>query len=102
MLEKKVNGLERHLDRAGCDGMTNAAVPVAMRSAVSAMRSPMQRERVESSRAVDDGALLLVGLHPAAVDVARRWLEIGAERAQCSLNGFQYWHSGGCAPAALC
>ena len=90
MLEQKVNGLQRHLNRAGYDGMTNAAVPVAMRSAVTAMRSLMQRERVEPAGAVDDGALLSVGLHLEAVNLGRPWLEIGAERARCSLDGFQY------------
>jgi 5,10-methylenetetrahydromethanopterin reductase len=37
---------------------------------------------------VADGAVLLVGLHPAAVAEARRRLEAGARRAGRSLDGF--------------
>ena len=37
---------------------------------------------------VADGAVLLVGLHPAAVAEARRHLEVGARRAGRSLDGF--------------
>ena len=44
---------------------------------------------VELAGEVADGALLLVGLHPRAVDTARRRLEIGAARAGRNLNGFQ-------------
>ncbi len=44
---------------------------------------------VELAGEVADGALLLVGLHPKAVDAARRRLEIGAARAGRSLEGFQ-------------
>ena len=44
---------------------------------------------VELAGEVADGALLLVGLHPKAVDAARRRLEIGAARAGRSLDGFQ-------------
>ena len=44
---------------------------------------------VELAGEVADGALLLVGLHPKAVEAARRRLEIGAARAGRSLNGFQ-------------
>ena len=44
---------------------------------------------VELAGEVADGALLLVGLHPRAVDAARRRLEIGAARAGSNLNGFQ-------------
>ncbi|MCE2501727.1 MAG: LLM class flavin-dependent oxidoreductase [Dehalococcoidia bacterium] len=44
---------------------------------------------VELAGEVADGALLLVGLHPRAVDAARRRLEIGAARAGRSLDGFQ-------------
>ena len=43
---------------------------------------------VELAGEVADGALMLVGLHPKAVDAARRRLEIGAERAGRSLDGF--------------
>jgi 5,10-methylenetetrahydromethanopterin reductase len=43
---------------------------------------------VELAGEVADGALLLVGLHPAAVKAARRHLAIGAERAGRALNGF--------------
>ena len=44
---------------------------------------------VELAGEVADGALLLVGLHPKAIDAARRRLEIGAERVGRSLEGFQ-------------
>jgi 5,10-methylenetetrahydromethanopterin reductase len=43
---------------------------------------------VELAGEVADGALLLVGLHPAAIAEARRRLEIGAGRAGRSLDGF--------------
>ncbi|MEE8465219.1 MAG: LLM class flavin-dependent oxidoreductase, partial [Dehalococcoidia bacterium] len=38
---------------------------------------------------VADGALMLVGLHPASVAAARRRLETGAERGKRDLQGFQ-------------
>ena len=38
---------------------------------------------------VADGAVLLVGLHPAAVAEARRRLEVGARRSGRSLDGFR-------------
>ena len=44
---------------------------------------------VELAGEVADGALLLVGLHPRAVDAARRRLETGAARAERTLDGFQ-------------
>jgi 5,10-methylenetetrahydromethanopterin reductase len=44
---------------------------------------------VELAGEVADGALLLVGLHPAAIAEARRRIEAGAERAGRSLNGFR-------------
>ncbi len=44
---------------------------------------------VELAGEVADGALLLVGLHPDAVDAARRRLEIGATRAGRNLDAFQ-------------
>jgi len=44
---------------------------------------------VELAGEVADGALLLVGLHPKAVEAARRRLEAGAARAGRSLDGFQ-------------
>ena len=44
---------------------------------------------VELAGEVADGALLMVGLHPGAVEAARRRLEIGAARAGRSLEGFQ-------------
>ena len=44
---------------------------------------------VELAGEVADGAFLLVGLHPKAVEAARRRLEIGAVRSGRSLNGFQ-------------
>ena len=44
---------------------------------------------VELAGEVADGAMLLVGLHPRAVEAARRRLEIGAARAGRNLDGFQ-------------
>ena len=44
---------------------------------------------VELAGEVADGALLLVGLHPGAVEAARRRLEAGAAKAGRSLDGFQ-------------
>ena len=44
---------------------------------------------VELAGEVADGALLLVGLHPRAVEAARRRLEIGAARAGRRLDGFE-------------
>ena len=44
---------------------------------------------VELAGEVADGALLLVGLHPRAVEAARRRLGAGAARAGRSLDGFQ-------------
>ena len=44
---------------------------------------------VELAGEVADGALLLVGLHPKAVEAARRRLETGAARAGRSLEGFK-------------
>ena len=44
---------------------------------------------VELAGEVADGALLLAGLHPKAIDAVRRHLEIGAARAGRSLDGFQ-------------
>ena len=44
---------------------------------------------VELAGEVADGALLLVGLHPKAVEAARRRLETGAARAGRNLEGFR-------------
>ncbi len=44
---------------------------------------------VELAGEVADGAMLLVGLHPKAVEAARRRLEIGAARSGRSLDDFQ-------------
>ena len=44
---------------------------------------------VELAGEVADGALLLVGLHPKAVDAARQRLEAGAARSGRSLENFQ-------------
>jgi 5,10-methylenetetrahydromethanopterin reductase len=44
---------------------------------------------IELAGEVADGALLLVGLHPAAIVEARRHLEEGARRAGRSLEGFR-------------
>jgi 5,10-methylenetetrahydromethanopterin reductase len=43
---------------------------------------------IELAGEVADGAFLMVGLHPAAVNAARRHLEAGAARAGRSLAGF--------------
>ncbi len=43
---------------------------------------------VELAGEVADGAMLLVGLHPKAVEAARRRLEIGASRSGRSLDDF--------------
>jgi 5,10-methylenetetrahydromethanopterin reductase len=43
---------------------------------------------IELAGEVADGALLFVGLHPAAIRAARRHLEAGARRAGRSLDGF--------------
>jgi 5,10-methylenetetrahydromethanopterin reductase len=47
---------------------------------------------IELAGEVADGALLMVGLHPAAVRAARRRLEEGAKRAGRSLGGFPVVH----------
>ena len=44
---------------------------------------------VELAGEVADGALLLAGLHPKAVDAVRRRLKVGAARAGRSLDSFQ-------------
>jgi 5,10-methylenetetrahydromethanopterin reductase len=44
---------------------------------------------VELAGEVADGALLMVGVHPAAIAAARRHLEAGARRAGRSLEGFR-------------
>ena len=57
--------------------------------------TPVLHDRIAGPRMVElagevaDGALLMVGLHPKAIDAARRRLEIGATRAGRSLDGFQ-------------
>jgi 5,10-methylenetetrahydromethanopterin reductase len=43
---------------------------------------------IELAGEVADGALLMVGLDPAAIRAARRHLEVGARRAGRSLDGF--------------
>ncbi len=43
---------------------------------------------IELAGEVADGALLFVGLHPAAIRAARRHLEVGAKRVGRSLAGF--------------
>ncbi len=43
---------------------------------------------VELAGEVADGAVLMVGLHPRAIEAARRHLETGARRAGRSLDGF--------------
>jgi 5,10-methylenetetrahydromethanopterin reductase len=57
------------------------ATPVYLLAAGSRM--------VELAGEVADGALLMVGLHPAAIEAARRHLEAGAQRANRSLEDFK-------------
>ena len=70
------NGVETRLRN-----VSDPPTPVLMTAAGPRM--------VELAGEVADGALLLVGLHPKAVNAARRRLEIGAARSGRSLNGFQ-------------
>ena len=70
------NGVETRLRN-----LSNRPTPVFMTAAGPRM--------VELAGEVADGALLLVGLHPKAVGAVRRRLEVGAERAGRSLDGFQ-------------
>ena len=70
------NGVETRLPN-----LSDRPTPVFMTAAGPRM--------VELAGEVADGALLLVGLHPKAIDAARRRLEIGAARAGRSLEGFQ-------------
>ncbi len=76
-----------------------AGQPAVFDSAESRMRNVSERptpvymlaagpRMVELAGEVADGALLLVGLDPAAVAAARRHLEAGARRAERSLDGF--------------
>jgi 5,10-methylenetetrahydromethanopterin reductase len=44
---------------------------------------------VELAGEVADGALMLVGLHPGSVAAAQRRLQVGAERGNRDLDGFQ-------------
>ena len=69
------NGVETRLRNS-----SDRPTPVLMTAAGPRM--------VELAGEVADGALLLVGLHPNSVKAARRRLEIGAERARRSLEGF--------------
>ena len=70
------NGVETRLRN-----VSDPPTPVLMTAAGPRM--------VELAGEVADGALLLVGLHPKAVNAARRQLEIGAARSGRSLDGFQ-------------
>ena len=70
------NGVETRLRN-----LTDRPTPVFMTAAGPRM--------VELAGEVADGALLLVGLHPRAVEAARRRLEIGAARAGRNLDDFQ-------------
>ena len=70
------NGVETRLRN-----ISNPPTPVFMTAAGPRM--------MELAGEVADGVLLLVGLHPRAVDAARRRLEIGAARSGRSLDGFQ-------------
>ena len=72
----ELNGVETRLRN-----FSDQPTPVFMTAAGPRM--------VELAGEVADGALLLVGLHPEAVDAARRRLEIGAVRAGRSLDGFR-------------
>ncbi len=70
------NGVETRLRN-----VSNRPTPVFLTAAGPRM--------VELAGEVADGAMLLVGLHPRAVEAARRRLEIGAARVGRSLEGFQ-------------
>ncbi len=70
------NGVETRLRN-----LSDRPTPVFMTAAGPRM--------VELAGEVADGALLLVGLHPKAVQAARRRLEIGAARAGRSLDDFK-------------
>ena len=70
------NGVETRLRN-----VTDRPTPIFMTAAGPRM--------VELAGEVADGALLLVGLHPKAVEAARRRLEAGAARAGRSLDGFE-------------
>ncbi len=70
------NGVETRLRN-----LSDRPTPVFMTAAGPRM--------VELAGEVADGALLLVGLHPKAVDAARRRLELGAVRAGRTLDGFR-------------
>ena len=70
------NGVETRLRN-----LSHRPTPVFMTAAGPRM--------VELAGEVADGALLLVGLHPKAVDSARRRLEIGAGKSGRNLDGFQ-------------
>ena len=70
------NGVETRLRN-----VTERPTPIFMTAAGPRM--------VELAGEVADGAMLLVGLHPGAVDAARRRLEAGAARVGRSLDGFQ-------------
>ena len=70
------NGVETRLRN-----LSDRPTPVLMTAAGPRM--------VELAGEVADEAMLLVGLHPKAVDAVRRRLEIGAARAGRSLDGFR-------------
>ena len=70
------NGVETHMRN-----ISDPPTPVFMTAAGPKM--------VELAGEVADGALMLVGLHPAAIGAAQRRLETGAARAGRSLEGFQ-------------
>ena len=72
----RFNGVESRLRN-----VSDRPTPVFMTAAGPRM--------VELAGEVADGAMLLVGLHPKAVEAARRRLEIGAARSGRSLDGFQ-------------
>ncbi len=73
---EQFNGVETRLRN-----VTEWPTPVFMTAAGPRM--------VELAGEVADGAMLLVGLHPRAVEAARRRLEVGAARAGRSLDNFQ-------------
>ena len=70
------NGVETRLRN-----LSNRPTPIFMTASGPRM--------VELAGEVADGALLLVSLHPKAVEAARLRLEAGAARAGRSLDGFQ-------------
>lgn len=85
-----VLGVQRLL---GGDPVAFGSAPTRLRN-ISSRRLPVYLlaagpRMVELAGEVADGAMLMVGLHPEAMKVARRHLEEGARRSGRSLSGFR-------------